>query len=413
MQGDMRLTSRHEVRNGAHSWTTRAHRLQRGAFKCSPPSAGVAELVDAAVFQTDASRHVGSSPTARTPNPTTYFPLTNSERLLYSLTVMTDTQTVTCKGCSIDCQRFGKHRNGLRRFRCPRCRKTYTEQHRRVCDTMYISQDRAVLALQLLLEGNSIRSTERICRMDRNTIMSLLLKAGERCQRLLDEKLQGLRVKDVEVDEIWGYVFKKENHKTAYEERFTEIGDAYCFVALERNTKLVITHYLGKRSTPATEHFIARLAGVTTNDPYQLTADGFKAYVKAVKKHLPGRVSFAQLVKVYSSPREGEQRYSPGEVVEAVPVRIMGNPDKRRICTSHIERQNLSIRMGMRRMTRLTNAFSKRWNHLEAAYALWFAYYNFCRVHKTLRTTPAMEAGISDHVWEIGKLLACSFDQNC
>jgi IS1 family transposase len=270
---------------------------------------------------------------------------------------------------------------------------------------MYISQDRAVLALQLLLEGNSIRSTERISGMDRNTIMRLLVLAGERCERLMDEKLQNLEVRDVEVDEIWGYVFKKENHRTAYEQDVAEIGDAYCFVAMERSSKLVITHYLGKRSTPATEHFIAKLAGATTDKPYQLTSDGFKAYVKAVKNHLRGRVSFAQLVKVYSSPREGEQRYSPGEVVEAVPVRIMGNPDKRRICTSHIERQNLSIRMGMRRMTRLTNAFSKKWANLEAAYYLWFAYYNFCRIHKTLRVTPAMEAGITDHVWVIQELL--------
>jgi hypothetical protein len=130
--------------------------------------------------------------------------------------------------------------------------------------------------------------------------------------------------------------------------------------------------------------------------------------VKAVKKHLPGRVHFAQLIKVYSSPREGEQRYSAGEVVEAVPVKIMGYPRGNRICTSHIERQNLSIRMGMRRMTRLTNAFSKKWENLEAAYALWFAYYNWCRIHSSLRVTPAMEAGITDHVWTISELIAVS-----
>ncbi len=236
--------------------------------------------------------------------------------------------------------------------------------------------------------------------------MRLLTKAGERCEALLESKLQNLKVQDVEVDEIWGYVGKKEGHRTAYEQDFAEIGDAYCFIGMERSTKLILTHYLGKRTGPATEHFIAKLAAVTTADPFQLTSDGFKAYVKAVKTHLRGRASFAQLVKVYASPREGEQRYSPGEVVEAVPVRIMGNPDKRKICTSHIERQNLSIRMGMRRMTRLTNAFSKKWDNLEAAYALWFAYYNFCRVHKTLKTTPAMASGITDHVWTIAELIA-------
>jgi IS1 family transposase len=270
---------------------------------------------------------------------------------------------------------------------------------------MYISQDRAVLTLQLLLEGNSIRSTERISGLDRNTIMSLLVKAGERCERLMEEKLQGLDVRDVEIDEIWSYVGKKEIHRTAYEQDFAEIGDAYCFVALERNTRLVLTHYLGKRTAPAAEHFIAKLAQATSGYPYQLTSDGYQAYVKAVRKHLPGRVHFAQLIKVYASPREGEQRYSPGEVVEAVPVRIMGYPQQERMCTSHVERQNLSIRMGMRRLTRLTNAFSKKWENLEAAYALWFAYYNWCRVHSSLRVTPAMETGITDHVWTLTELL--------
>lgn len=332
--------------------------------------------------------------------------LTNSERLLYSLTMMTETQPVTCESCSVNCQRFGKHRNGLRRFRCPKCRKTYTEQHRRVCDTMYISQDRAVLALQLLLEGNSIRSTERICRMDRNTIMSLLVKAGERCQRLMDEKLVGLDVRDVEVDEIWGYVFKKENHKTAYEQSFAGWGDCYCYVGIERHTKLILCHYVGKRNAPSTEHFVAKLANATSTFPYQLTTDGFQAYIKAVKRQMPNRVHFAQLVKVYSAPRDGQQRYSPGEVTEVVPVRIMGNPQRKRMCTSHVERQNLSIRMGMRRMTRLTNAFSKKWENLEAAYSLWFAYYNWCRVHRSLRVTPAMQHGIADHVWTIGELIA-------
>jgi IS1 family transposase len=267
---------------------------------------------------------------------------------------------------------------------------------------MYISPDRAAMALKLLVEGNSIRSTERITDMDRNTIMSLLVKAGEKCQNLMDERLVDLPVRDVQVDEIWGFVGKKEGHKT---ENAAEIGDAYCYVAIERHTKLILTHYLGKRNNPSTEHFIAKLAYATSTFPYQLTTDGFSPYVKAVKKQLAGRVHFAQLIKVYASPREGEQRYSPGEVVEAVPVRIMGYPKFKEICTSHIERQNLSIRMGMRRMTRLTNAFSKKWENLEAAYSLWFAYYNWCRVHSSLRVTPAMQQGITDHIWTIGELL--------
>lgn len=313
---------------------------------------------------------------------------------------------MVCRFCQIDCQRFGKHRNGLRRFRCPSCKKTFTEEHERTLGTMYISQDSAVLALQLLLEGNSIRSTERITRLDRNTILSLLVKAGEKCRKLMQRKIEYLTVKDVEADEIWGYVGKKEGHRGSHEEDIYEIGDAYCFVAMERNTKIVLTWHLGKRDRKSTEQFIGKLRYATSDDRFQITTDGFKPYVNAVDMILGDRVDFAQLVKVYASPREGEQRYSPGEVVEAVPVRIMGNPNPARICTSHIERQNLSIRMGMRRMTRLTNAFSKKWENLEAAYALHFAYYNFCRIHKTLRVTPAMEQGITDHVWTIAELIA-------
>jgi transposase-like protein/IS1 family transposase len=312
--------------------------------------------------------------------------------------------TMTCETCNIDCQRFGKHRNGLRRFRCPNCRKTYTESHQRTLGTMYIPKEKAVLALRLLLEGNSIRSTERITELDRNTIMSMLVKAGDRCQTLMVSKIQNLPVQDVEADEIWGYVGKKEGHKS--DDDGAELGDAYCFVGMERNTKLVLAWHLGKRTAKSTDAFVGKLAYATSEDRFQLTTDGFGPYVSAVKMLLRDRVDFAQLIKVYGTPRDGEQRYSPAEVVDSVPVEIMGRPVRSKICTSHIERQNLSIRMGMRRMTRLTNGFSKKWENLEFAYALWFAYYNFCRVHKTLRITPAMEAGITDHIWTIAELIA-------
>jgi transposase-like protein/IS1 family transposase len=320
--------------------------------------------------------------------------------------MMSDTKTaktMVCEACNVNCQRFGKHRNGLSRFRCPNCKKTYTEAHSRVLDSMYIPQDKAVLALKLLLEGNSIRSTERITELDRNTIMSLLVKAGDRCQTLMISKIHGLKVQDVEADEIWGFVGKKEGHKS--DDDGAEVGDAYCFVGMERHTKLVLAYHLGKRTAKATDAFIGKLAYAISKDRFQLTTDGFSPYVSAVKLLLRDRVDFAQLIKVYGTPRDGEQRYSPAEVVDSVPVEIMGRPVGDMICTSHIERQNLSIRMGMRRMTRLTNGFSKKWENLEFAYSLWFAYYNFCRVHKTLRVTPAMEAGITDHIWTIGELI--------
>lgn len=313
---------------------------------------------------------------------------------------------MTCHNCQSQCKRFGKHRNGLQRFRCNQCQKTYTEDHQRPLDEMRLPLQQAVSILQLLLEGMSIRSAERITGVHRDTILRLLILAGERCQNLMDEKLVDLPVRDVQVDEIWGFVGKKEGHKTAIEETAAEIGDAYCYVAIERHTKLVLCHYLGKRNAPSAEHFMAKMASATSHFPYQLTTDGFRPYIKAVKNQLSGRVHFAQLIKIYSSPREGEQRYSPGEVVEAVPVKIMGYPKYKEICTSHVERQNLSIRMGMRRMTRLTNAFSKKWENLEAAYALWFAYYNFCRVHASLGMTPAMKSRLTDHRWGMDELCA-------
>lgn len=136
-----------------------------------------------------------------------------------------------------------------------------------------------------------------------------------------------------------------------------------------------------------------------------MSTDGSKPYIPAIDLALIDRCDYAQLVKVYVAPREGEQRYSPADVVKAVPTPVMGNPDRDRICTSHVERQNLSIRMGMRRLTRLTNAFSKKWENLRAAYGLWFAFYNFSRVHRSLRVTPAMEAGITNHVWGIEELI--------
>jgi len=160
------------------------------------------------------------------------------------------------------------------------------------------------------------------------------------------------------------------------------------------------------RDQKTTDLFIEGLRLATAAQRFQVTTDGFIPYVSAICNTLEDRVDFAQLIKVYAQSPEGERRYSPAEVVEAQPKPILGDPDKKKICTSHVERQNLSIRMGMRRLTRLTNAFSKKWDNLWAAYCLWFAFYNFVRVHQTLRVTPAMEAGITDRVWNLEDLIS-------
>jgi transposase-like protein/IS1 family transposase len=315
--------------------------------------------------------------------------------------------SMTCQACDVKCQRFGTHRNGLRRFRCPQCHKTYTEPHRLTLGVMYISEDKMLIALKLLLEGNSVRSTMRITGVDGNTIMKALVLAGERCEKLMGRVIVNVPVKDVQADEIWGYIAKKEAHKLPSEKDDDSKGDAYCYVAMERHSKLVLNFALGRRNQATTDIFIEGLRHATSGKQrFQITTDGFQPYVSAITTTLSDRCDYAQHIKVYGQPADGERRYSPAEVISSEKVPVMGNPETKRICTSHIERQNLTIRMQMRRMTRLTNAFSKKWDNLWSAYCLWFAFYNFCRIHSTIRVTPAMEAGITDHVWDLKELLA-------
>jgi transposase-like protein/IS1 family transposase len=315
-----------------------------------------------------------------------------------------DAKTMTCRECDVDCQRFGKHRNGLRRFRCPLCKKTYTEAHKPALEGSYIAQERIVLALKLMIEGNSLRSTQRICELDINTLMKILTKAGEKCEKIMGRLIVNVPCRDVECDEIWGFVGKKQ--KRVKPEDDSDLGDQYAFVAIERHSKLVLNFALGKRDQATTDIFIEGLRHATAHQDCQITTDGFSPYRSAITTTLHDRCDFAQLIKVYRAPQDGEARYSPAEVSSVEVVPVMGNPDPERICTSIVERQNLTIRMQMRRLTRLTNGFSKKWENLWAAYCLHFAYYNFCRIHKSLRVTPAMEAGITDHVWEIAELLA-------
>jgi IS1 family transposase len=214
-----------------------------------------------------------------------------------------------------------------------------------------------------------------------------------------------LRVKDVQCDELWGYVGMKEKTKTRKGREQTTIGDAYTFVAIERHSKLVLAWHLGRRTERDTVAFTEKLAAATEGN-FQVTTDGFAAYRDAIVLSLGTQgVDFAQLVKLYATSPESEIRYSPAKCIGCKKTPVFGNPDQAKISTSHVERQNLTMRMQMRRLTRLTNAFSKKWEKLYAMLSLYFAWYNFCRVHQTLRVTPAMEAGITDHIWEIKELL--------
>jgi transposase-like protein/IS1 family transposase len=313
---------------------------------------------------------------------------------------------VICPDCKGKCRRFGTHRNGLQRFRCADCLKTYTEAHAKPLGDMTVPIEKATLAIQLLIEGTSIRTAERITGLHRDTICRLLVLAGEKAEKIMAKQVRNLTPDDVECDEIWGYVGKKEGHKSEAEAANDGLGDTYCFVAIDRKTKLIINFALGRRNQTTTDVFIEGLRdALKPGHRFQITTDGFIPYVSAITTTLGNRVDFAQLIKVYGAPTEGEGRYSPATVESVRIVPVVGNPDPKRICTSIVERQNVTIRMQVRRMTRLTNGFSKKWENHWAALCLHFVYYNFCRVHKSLRVTPAMEAGIADHVWTIAELL--------
>jgi IS1 family transposase/transposase-like protein len=309
-----------------------------------------------------------------------------------------------CEACDRRCKKHGKNRNGSQRYRCGQCGASYSEAPAGRIDGTNIPLPEVVKVLQLLVEGCSIRSIERITGLHRDTILNLLVIAGEKCEKLMGRLIVNVPVKDVECDEIWGFVGKKQ--KMVRPEDDQNLGDAYTFVAMERNTKLVLNFALGKRNQETTDLFIEGLRAATSSQHFQVTTDGFAPYVSAIDAKLDDRVDFARLIKVYRATPEGERRYSPAEVVDTEVVPVIGNPKYDRVCTSHIERQNLTMRTQIRRLTRLTLSFSKKWENLWYALCLHFAYYNFCRIHRSLRVTPTMEAGITDRVWTIGELIA-------
>jgi IS1 family transposase len=270
-------------------------------------------------------------------------------------------------------------------------------------DGMYLSVEKAEMVLKLFLEGNSISSVVRLTEVHQKTILKLLILSGEKCERIMTDKVSNVKVRDVECDELWAFIGKKQ--KRVRPEDDQNLGDAYTFVAIERNSKLVLNIALGKRDKATTDVLIEGLRIATAASHFQITTDGFAPYVKAISDTLHDRVDFAQLIKVYRAASESEGRYSPAEVASVEVVPVMGQPDTERICTSIVERSNLSTRMSLRRFTRLTNGFSKKWENHWAAVIVWFTFYNFCRVHKSLRVTPAMEAKITDHIWSVRELL--------
>lgn len=238
--------------------------------------------------------------------------------------------------------------------------------------------------------------------------MRLGFDTGNACVRFLDSRVKNVAAKKVQVDEIWTYVFKKQARITL-EESISGIGDQYVFVGIDAETKLVISHLVGKRDGASAYYFMRDLRDRLATR-VQLTTDGFKPYINAVEDTFGTDVDYAQLIKIYGQPQSSAASarnwYEPVRVIGAIPMAVMGLPRPMAVSTSHVERQNLTMRMQMRRFHRLTNAFSKKLEHLKSAIALHFAWYNFVRVHQTLRTTPAMAANLTDHLWTLEELLS-------
>ena len=238
----------------------------------------------------------------------------------------------------------------------------------------------------------------------KNTIINLLVDAGRACADYQRSVMRGLPCKRFEVDEIWAFCGMKAKNIPAERKGEFGIGDVWTWTAIDAETKLVPCWLVGKRDAACAERFIRDLAGRLANR-IQLTSDGLKVYINAVDEAFGGEVDYAQLVKIYGTEEGDERRYSPPTCIGAEPTVVTGNPDPELISTSYVERQNLTMRMAMRRFTRLKNAFSKKVENLGYAVALHFMYYNFARVHQTLRSTPAMKAGVADHLWSIEEIV--------
>ena len=267
-----------------------------------------------------------------------------------------------------------------------------------------LTAEKRAQIVNALVEGNSLRATSRMCDVAFNTVLKLLPEIGRACENYQRRKLVNLTCKRVQCDEIWSFYYAKDKNLPADKKG----GSVWTWVAIDADTKLVPCWRVGNRDAWNAQEFMydlkSRLAGRV-----QLTTDGHKVYLMAVELAFGTEVDYAMLVKFYGSDARGEEaRYSPPDCIGCRAIPIEGNPKVRHISTSFAERQNLTMRMKMRRFTRLTNAFSKKLDNHRWSIALYFMHYNFCRIHQTLRVTPAMEAGVSDHVWtteEVVKLL--------
>jgi len=252
--------------------------------------------------------------------------------------------------------------------------------------------------LDMLCEGSSMRSISRMTGVSINTVSKLLVDAGEACAAYHDDAVRGVTSKRVQCDEIWSFTYAKQKNVAAAKRQDLAYGDTWTWTAIDADSKLIISYLVGGRDAEYANAFMADVGSRLANR-VQLTTDGLKAYLEAVEGTFGADVDYAQLIKVYgAAPESAKGRYSPAECTGIKKIPIEGRPDIDHVSTSYVERQNLTMRMHMRRFTRLTNAFSKKFENHVHMVALYTVFYNFCKIHKTLRVTPAMEAGLSDTV---------------
>lgn len=266
-----------------------------------------------------------------------------------------------------------------------------------------LSREARAQILGLMVEGMSLRAISRVTGASKNTIVKLLADAGEAFSDYQDRTLRGLTCKRVQVDEVWCFVYAKQKNVVTAKAAPEGAGDCWTWTAIDADTKLVPSFYVGNRDAYAAQAFIGDLAS-RVKGRMQLTSDGHKPYLEAVEQSFGADIDYAMLVKIYGDT-PGESRYSPGVCTGAVMKRVEGRPDPAHISTSYAERQNLSMRMGMRRFTRLTNAFSKKVENHAHGIAIYFMHYNFVRIHQTLRCTPAMAAGVTGQLWELADMV--------
>lgn len=256
------------------------------------------------------------------------------------------------------------------------------------------------------MEGNSLRATARIAGVSRNTVDKLLRDVGAACLEYQDEHLKNLQCTRVECDEIWSFVYSKQKNVPEEMEGQFGIGDVWTWTAICSDSKIVPCWHVGGRNAEDANTFMQDLAG-RLDKRVQLTTDGYKAYLDAVENAFENDIDYAMLVKIYgNTTKEAQRKYSPAKYEGSKKVKVTGNPDKSKVSTSFVERQNLTMRMSMRRFTRLTNGFSKKVENHMHAISLHYMYYNFGRIHQTLKMTPAMRAGISGHAWSLEEIAA-------